>query len=600
MAASALIDDMGVDNVAFLIENLGADASELQYLRELVQNSFESIERSGRREGGRVKIDYKLVNGVRKLRITDNGAGMTPEEVCQNINHLSASGGTQSFDKNFGIGAKITAATRNPAGVQYESWKDGEGSLTVLGKLEGRYGRLGFLDQDSGAVDYHLPLPADEKPETIDRDGVSVVLLGQSPDDDTTKAPAGADLPSQWVSAYLERRYFSVPEGVLLTVEDLRMINDAKRGERPSNDTIRGQRLNLDNHSDFSGCVLLPAVSARVWWWILKEETLKGGKNWNNRGHVAALYQNELYEIRTKNAGRAALKDFGIYAGHSRIVVYAEPTSVLKANTARTLLILPGNVPVDYAEIGAAFAGAMPAELAAFMAGQVKTDRGDHQKDIRRNLQELEAMLRETRYQQTETGKVREYLPEVGVSGDDPPAPGGGGYRPNGSGDASGRLDTEFLRRAREEKGRRLAADPTDKDQMPTVVWSDDTHTVQEGRAASYVHNVHVVTISTAFPFFRDVLGWAEEEGRKRAQPGMDETAVRAICEDEVKRWYAQALVEAIVSLRPMAHHRHWGPKVYETGLSDEGLTAAVMSQRWHMMKAIRAGLGMTIGSPRD
>ena len=80
----------------------------------------------------------------------------------------------------------------------------------------------------------------------------------------------------------------------------------------------------------------------------------------------------------------------------------------------------------------------------------------------------------------------------------------------------------------------------------------------------------------------------------------MDEAAVRAICEDEVKRWYAQALVEAIVSLRPMAHDRHWGPKVYETGLSDEGLTAAVMSQRWHMMNAIRAGLGMTIGSPRD
>ena len=32
MAAPVLIDDMGVDNVAFLIENLGADASELQYL----------------------------------------------------------------------------------------------------------------------------------------------------------------------------------------------------------------------------------------------------------------------------------------------------------------------------------------------------------------------------------------------------------------------------------------------------------------------------------------------------------------------------------------------------------------------------------------
>jgi len=43
MRATALVDDMGVHNIGFLIENLGADAAELQYLRELVQNAFESI-----------------------------------------------------------------------------------------------------------------------------------------------------------------------------------------------------------------------------------------------------------------------------------------------------------------------------------------------------------------------------------------------------------------------------------------------------------------------------------------------------------------------------------------------------------------------------
>jgi hypothetical protein len=33
MRTTALIDDMGVANVGFLIENLGKDAGELQYLR---------------------------------------------------------------------------------------------------------------------------------------------------------------------------------------------------------------------------------------------------------------------------------------------------------------------------------------------------------------------------------------------------------------------------------------------------------------------------------------------------------------------------------------------------------------------------------------
>src|SRR5262245_54940588 len=144
MRVSALVDDMGVHNIGFLIENLGADAAELQYLRELVQNAFESIARLNVQREGKVEVDVEAVNGVRKLRITDNGAGMTPDDVRANINNLSASGGEQAFDKNFGMGAKITAATRNPHGVMFKAWKGGEGSLTVMGRVDGRYGRIGF------------------------------------------------------------------------------------------------------------------------------------------------------------------------------------------------------------------------------------------------------------------------------------------------------------------------------------------------------------------------------------------------------------------------------------------------------------------------
>ena len=121
MSPITLIDDMGVANVGFLIENLGKDAGELQYLRELVQNSIEAILRAKRGDQGRIEIDLEEIEGVRKLRITDNGDGMTADEVRENINRLSASAGVQAFDKNFGIGAKVTAAVRNPHGVMYKS-----------------------------------------------------------------------------------------------------------------------------------------------------------------------------------------------------------------------------------------------------------------------------------------------------------------------------------------------------------------------------------------------------------------------------------------------------------------------------------------------
>ena len=149
MPAPPLIDAMTVANVGFLIDNLGKDAGELQYLRELVQNAFEAVGKAKRGDAGRVEIDFEEVNGVRKLRVTDNGVGMTSDEVAENINKLSATTGVQAFDKNFGIGAKITAAVRNPYGVMYKAWKGGEGSITILGRAEGRYGRIGWRNSES-------------------------------------------------------------------------------------------------------------------------------------------------------------------------------------------------------------------------------------------------------------------------------------------------------------------------------------------------------------------------------------------------------------------------------------------------------------------
>jgi len=55
-----------------------------------------------------------------------------------------------------------------------------------------------------------------------------------------------------------------------------------------------------------------------------------------------------------------------------------------------------------------------------------------------------------------------------------------------------------------------------------------------------------------------------------------------AQCEDEVRRWFEEAFSQAVVVLRPMSHDERWGPNVFETGLSDEGLTAAVVSHRWY------------------
>jgi len=600
MSKVTLIDDMSVANVGFLIENLGKDAGELQYLRELTQNAFEAIRARGGADG-RVEIDFEEIDGVKKLRITDNGVGMTPEEVRENINRLSASTGVQAFDKNFGIGAKITAAVRNPFGVMFKSWKDGEASLTILGRQDGKYGRLGWKNPDDDSVHFWLPLQDSDRHPVIELTGVSVVLLGKSKEEDTTVAPAGADLPSQWVAAYLERRYFEVPEGTTLKVLRPVEIYDSGRGSyRSIYDKIRGQRNYLDKHSDSKGIVAVQG--ANVWWWILSEEITAGGKTWNNRGHVAAIYQGELYETRTGTSRISALKDFGIYAGHGRIVIYVEPGNVLGANTSRSALILSGGTPVNYAEIGNAFAEVLPGEIATFMAGQVSSEQGDHRKSILRNMKEVEDLLDQARYRRSEKGKMESVRPELGegasrVDGDSDNRSGSNVSRPQ---DATNRVGSEYLRKARHELERRLQVKKRETDTLPKIVWDDDGSTVQSGRAASYTRASNVVTANARFDFYLDLLEWSIEEAKSRVASDVDRDTLRQICEDEVRRWFEEALVQAVVVLRPLSHDERWGPRVFDTGLSDEGLTAAVISHRWLIMSTVKRNLAGRLGRLKE
>jgi len=600
MSKVTLIDDMSVFNVGFLIENLGKDAGELQYLRELTQNALEAIAARGGGDG-RVEIDSEEIDGVKKLRISDNGVGMTPDEVQANINRLSASTGVQAFDKNFGIGAKITAAVRNPFGVMFKSWKDGEASLTILGRQDGKYGRLGWKNPDDESVHYWLPLQDSDKHPIIEHSGVSVVLLGKSKEEDTTVAPAGADLPSQWVAAYLERRYFEIPEGTTLKVLRPVEIYDSGRGSfRAIYDKIRGQRYYLDKHSDYRGVVDVPG--AKVWWWILSEEITAGGKTWNNRGHVAAIYQGELYETRTGTSRISALKDFGIYAGHGRIVIYVEPISVLGANTSRSALILRGGSPVNYAEIGNAFADAMPGEIATFMAGQVSSEQSDHRKSILRNIKEVEDLLDQARYRRSETGKPESVKPEAGEGSaqadvDRVSRSSSSMARPE---DATNRVGSEYLRKARHELERRLQVKRAEKDILPRIVWDDDGTTVQSGRAASYTRASNVVTANGRFDFYLDLLDWSIEEAKSRVASDVDGDTLKRICEDEVRRWFEEALAQAVVVLKPLSHDERWGPRVFDTGLSDEGLTAAVISHRWLIMSAVKRNLAGRLGRLKE
>jgi hypothetical protein len=129
---------------------------------------------------------------VRKLSATDTGTGMTADQLRQYINQLASSGREQSASGNFGVGAKVAAGSRNPHGLEYRSWHEGQGSLVCFKRHpDGRW-RLEPQRWENGRTDYWRPLAEADKPWLLrgQDHGTQVVLLGQHERDDTTQAPA--------------------------------------------------------------------------------------------------------------------------------------------------------------------------------------------------------------------------------------------------------------------------------------------------------------------------------------------------------------------------------------------------------------------------
>src|SRR5258708_20504016 len=107
-------------------------------------------------------------------------------------------------------------------------------------------------------------------------------------------------------------------------------------------------------------------------WWVLKdEEALTQNSGFlASSGHIAALYQDELYEMMTGRAGVARLQSFGVIFGHNRVVIYVQPTNgpttILTSNTARTHLLI-NNEALPWADWAAEFREALPQAIKDLM-----------------------------------------------------------------------------------------------------------------------------------------------------------------------------------------------------------------------------------------
>lgn len=586
---------MVVENMGFLLDRLGIDCAPLQFLRELTVNAIEAIQALPKCKG-EVVWDYDrnrfdLVGGY-KLTLVDTGTGMTGPEMERYINRLSSSGRLQSVHQNYGVGAKIAAATRNHAGVIYLSWKEGRGAMIHLWRNPetGQYG-LKQLRLPNGKYAHWAPISDDVKPDVISRNGTMVVLLGNDEEHDTMAPPLGAPSPSRWVARYLNSRFFSFPDGITVKARE------GWTSDNPDTNvlrTVKGAEEFLTRHKTADGTVDLGDATAR--WWILKDADAIGQASGANLpgGHVAALYRNELYELKTARQGSALLQTFGVSLAHSRVVLYVEPSEngskTFTTNTARTSLLMNGDA-LPWADWAEWFREKFPPEITELMDTIARDKKSpDYGKSIRDRLREIEDLLKLRKYRPSKTGPVtivNELTMGTPRTDTGPKNRTGRSPRGTGGGREPGDLYTLFVTDDGGQPGREV------RDRFDIKVdWVTEIEVGAVDRAAHYTPETNHLLINQDFRVFTAFI----ERWQKlyKHVPGAAQVVLEVVHE-----WFEQQLIEVIYSVDYLRGDRQWSQTDIATIVSDEALTAAVLP-RYHIEMAVRRTLGSKLGSAKE
>lgn len=601
-----------IENTTFLIERLAQDCSPLQYVRELTQNAFEAIQ--ARRDNGHSgtgyvqwDVDWPLAQEYRiyKLQVSDNGKGMSGPEIEQYINRLSSSSGVQSFEQNFGIGAKITAGVENPAGLVYKSWQGGSGIMAQFWKDidADRYGLKQFqIGEDFG---HYRPIPDTLKPQVspsqpgpIDDFGTTVTLLGRFNDDNTYFRPG---LKQKWLIEYLNSRYFELPEEVVVQVRDFNNADPSMWPTSPRTPmgpggsqmrTIVGMKELLGKNSESQGALKLSKAMAH--WWILPMNLNVGGGVWNDKSHVAALFQSELYDIQRSQAARSTLQAFGIIYGGSRIVLYIEPDVTqlnVYSNTSRSKLLVAGNdLPWDV--WASEFRANMPPAIKQMMDTiMADVDTGDYDDDVKRRLREIRDLYQIQRYRRTPDGPLLTdgEIPG-GVSGVTETERGRRvtpGTRPNRGG-AQSDLYGAFITEDGAPAERTRQQNNLPEIQFISLIKGTREVGVLEDRAAKYLPEMNIIQVNEDFRVFVTMM-----EVLRGQYPHAEAVDVKR----SIQVWLTLQLTEVILGIQSLQGSPEWSDRTkLEAALSEEALTAAIMP-RYAVFSQMKRQLGGRAGA---
>jgi hypothetical protein len=564
---------VNVHGLTALIRNLGRDCTPDQFMREFVQNSIEACQRTGL-SGRRVLIDYnhgiQVHSGIFKLSFTDNGDGMSLEQMNNLLNSISSSGGAGNTFENYGVGAKISSLTRNHFGVQYESWQGGVGHSIIVryNPKYDVYGIQGFPDAE-GKVLYHRTIAPALKPEMIQEHGTRVTLFGNSLEQDTMAPPWGiSGDKGSWLFEYLNRRYFELPSDVVIEV---RQGYDQDRKNTELNYLRRqlGFKDSLMAHASQHGTLALR--DAKAHWWLLNADS-------PIKGQSALLNQGEIFNVEGDRSNR--LTHFGILLGRDRVVIIIEPNEASQ-NIARTQLKKPDGSEFSWHAWQDEFRANLPAEIQAYLESLLsQRNKASSSKAIQKRLMSLKSL-----YDMCGFKPLLVNVPIENLKADEPV--GLDALQDESAMDLIAPHASEPERPPADEAAPTAQAQAEEAEPVenyfPRVEWTTEAQSPQlTGRAAEFIEYSNIILANQDFKGFQDLFKYFTD---RYDLPDDRMKAVRHTLLENAE----QALMEAVAGVLSLKAEPHWGGQ-YQQALTKEALSAVVMQRFWSV-KAIEAEL---------
>jgi len=587
-----------------LIQRLGLDCSPTQFLREYVKNGIEAVQRSGKT--GRVVVDFNedILNdeGVYKISFADSGDGMSCATMREKLNQLSSSGDTPNEHENYGMGAKISALTRNHAGILYESVSDAQASSVLIG-YDDDTGVYGIIPDDEvpGAEAWCPPIEVDSLPDLMRDGGTRVTLLGMENADDTMAPPKSMKGGrGTWACQYINSRFFTIPNNIDVSVRVYYHVN-ASRDKNCVLRSVKGQKHSLDSHTVNSGTVSL--TDAKVHWWILEP-----GRDGKSREYITAhsglVNQGETFELSDGTASRCP--GFGISFGKENVVIYIEPSpSRYRQDTTRSRIVSVSEGELPWQRWQTEFRSLMPQQLKDYMSDYAsKSAKTSHADTIRERLKSVSKFFQISAFVKSKTGSAvaneNDYDGDAGISrkGEPNPDPDPNPdtpVNPSVANDSGSGTKKRLRSRARKNG---IKAREINPDNFPPVHWltiAEGTRSIDddlEDRAARFLQHDNMIQANGDFQGFQDIINHF-------AAMYQDHDQAHEVIVSCVRESFEQVLTEVVVGVLSLQDRPLWGPDKVEEVLSNESLTAATMT-RFHTLQQINRSIRSKLGKPTE